>query len=101
MDIYDLSAKMIVGDELSVDERLRLQKYNTKYELVRFLYMEKMNASGSKVSQFHFTPGDKFMDIPTIDIVNDIIKLFEGFDNGSYSREHNPPETGLQKRTLL
>lgn len=100
MDIYELSAKVIIGDELSGDEKLRLQKYNAKYELVRFLYTEKTNASDSKVSQFHFTPGDKFMDIPTIDIVNELLKVFKGIDD-SYSREHKPPETGLQKRTLL
>jgi hypothetical protein len=100
MDIYELSAKVIIGDELSGDEKLRLQKYNAKYELVRFLYMEKTNVSGSKVSQFHFTPGDKFMDISTIDIVNELLKVFKGIGD-SYSREHKPPETGLQKRTLL
>jgi hypothetical protein len=101
MDIYELSAKMILGDELSVDEKVRVQKYNAKYELVRFLYMEKMNAGSSKVSQFYFTPGNKFIDIPTIDIVNELVKCFEGIDDGRYSREHNPTETGLQKRTLL
>jgi hypothetical protein len=97
MDIYELSAKMIIGDELTVDEKLQIQRYKTKYELVRLLYMEKKNAGSSKVSQFHFTPGNKFIDIPTIDIVNELVKCFENIENNI----HNPPETGMKKRTLM
>ena len=104
-DIYELAAKQLIGEELSVEEKTRLQKRNSKYELVRFLYLEKMKGLG--LTNFHFTPGDGFETTPTIDIVNtlvnsmeDIIKNATPLDFGDLRWVHNPPNTERTKTTL-
>lgn len=103
-DIYELAAKALIGEKLTVEEKTRLQKRNAKYELVRFLYMEKMADAGLK--DFQFTPGDGFETIPTIDIVNTLLNINEqlkdakAFSFGDGSWDHNIPKTGRKKRKL-
>lgn len=70
---------------------------NTKYELVRFLYMEKMKGTG--LTKFHFTPGYKFETTPIIDIVNELMNIkVLNFSNADWI--HNPPKTGRVKTKL-
>ena len=71
---------------------------NTKYELVRFLYMEKMKGTG--LTKFHFTPGEKFATTPTIDIVNELMNIKSLRFNDSDYCVHNPPKTGRVKTKL-
>jgi hypothetical protein len=103
-DIYELAAKALIGEELTVEEKTRLQKRNAKYALVRFLYMEKMADAGLK--DFQFTPGDEFETIPTIDIVNTLLNINEQlkdakpFSFGDGSWVNNPPKTGRKKTKL-
>lgn len=107
-DIYELAIKSLVGEELTNEEKLRLQRRNAKYELVRFLYIEKMKETGLK--DFHFTPGDSFEDTPTIDIVNSLIAISEELKNATpldFGDSHwvdnkygQPPNTGRVKTAL-
>lgn len=115
VDILTLSMKAIVGEELTEDEKRRLAKRNTKYELVRYLYMEKKNSeadpNGPQLTNFQFSPGDGFEDMPTIDVVNSLLSWDEAIKNGDIEvtslsledferRESNPPVTGKKKRKL-
>lgn len=103
-EIYELAIKSLLGEEITREEKLRLQRRNAKYELVRFLYMEKMKDAGLK--DFHFTPGESFEDTPTLDIVNSLIAVNEELKNatpldfGDFSLINNPPVTGRPKIKL-
>jgi hypothetical protein len=105
-DIYTLGIKALAGEQLTDEERTRLQKRNAKYEFVRFLYMEKM--ADAKLVDFHFTPGEGFETTPTIDIVNELLKFNLAIKNGNVKPLNfgdskwinNPPSTGRTKTTL-
>ena len=110
---YRLTMKAIGGKELTDDEAKYLRERNAKYELVRYVYMEKMKHEGSGLTDFHFTPGDSFVDTPIIDIVNDLMKFNEAIKNGNYEvadfedldwnddpSAHKPPHSGRRKTTL-
>ena len=105
---YELTMKMFSGEQLTDDESKYLRARNAKYEFVRYVYMEKMKHEGSELKQFHFTPGESFMDTPIIDIVNGLLKVNEAIKNGDYevlefgdsNRKHNPPHTGKEKIQL-
>jgi hypothetical protein len=119
LDIYILSAKAFVGEDLSDDEKKLLREYDAKYKIVRHIVMEKRKHEGSNLVDFQFTPGDKFMDLPILDLANSIIESFslpskpvdfgdETFvfdDEGNPIPQRgvygNPPHTGMTKRTLL
>ena len=104
----ELTVKSLLSEQLTDDEKKYLHNRNAKYELVRYVYMEKMKHEGSEIKQFHFSPSDNFMDTPIIDIVNDLMKFNEAIKNGDYevadfgdsNREHNPPHSGKEKTTL-
>jgi hypothetical protein len=76
--------KALGGEELTDDEKKYVRERNAKYELVRYVYMEKMKHDGLGLTNFQFTPGDSFMDTPIIDIVNDLLKINEVIKNGNY-----------------
>ena len=116
-DIYDLSAKAIIGEELTDEEKSILSEYNAKYKIVRHLVMEKQKHQGVKLVNFQFTPGDEFLKTPTIDIVNSIIESLSfitkqhDFGDGTFIldddgvpiprvKHHNPPVTGKSKTNL-
>lgn len=104
---YELTMKSLTGD-LTVDEAQYLKKRNAKYELVRYVYMEKMKHDGSGLTDFQFTPGDNFVDTPIIDIVNSLLKINENIkdgkvtplDFGDLDWRDNPPHSGKEKTTL-
>lgn len=75
-DIYELSAKAIVGEDLTDDEKKTLREYNVKYKLVRHLVIEHRRNQGFEIADFQFSPGDEFMKASTLDIANEIIKSF-------------------------
>ena len=108
-----IAMKAMSGRELADDEAKYLRERNAKYELIRYVYMEKMKHEGSGLTNFHFTPGDSFVDTPIIDIVNDLMKFNEAIKNGNYEvadledldwnddpSAHKPPHSGRQKTTL-
>ena len=105
---YELAMKAIGGKELTDDEAKYLRLRNAKYEIVRYVYMEKMEHEGSKLTDFHFTPGDSFVDTPIIDIVNSLLKINENvkdgkvapLDFGDLNWRDNPPHYGKEKTTL-
>jgi hypothetical protein len=100
---YELAMKAIGGKELTDDEAKYLRLRNAKYEIVRYVYMEKMEHGGSKLTDFHFTPGDSFVDTPIIDIVNGLLKINQDIKDGNYkwvNWEHNPPHSGKEKTEL-
>jgi hypothetical protein len=105
---YELTLKMFSGEQLTDDESKYLRARNAKYEFVRYVYMEKMKHEGSELKQFHFTPGESFMDTPIIDIVNDLLKINEAIKNGDSKVynfgdlrwKDNPPHSGKEKTTL-
>lgn len=105
-DIHILGMKALLGLELTDEERLLVQRRNAKYELVRYLYIEKMKSEKLGLKDFHFTPNDEtFMDTPTIDIVNSLVKVYEDMKDEVpirfNDRKDNPPHTGKVKRTLV
>lgn len=106
---YELTMKAFSGEQLTDDESKYLRARNAKYELVRYVYIEKMKHEGSELKQFHFTPGESFMDTPIIDIVNDLMKFNEAIKNGKVKPlnfgdlslvKHNPPHSGKEKTEL-
>ena len=107
MDTLKTVCKLILGESVSDAELRNFKDYKVKYELVRYLYIEKREGTG--LVNFHFTPGTDFLNTPVIDIVNRLLKLDEKVANGEirplsfedYSiRESNPPTTNVKKRTL-
>jgi len=99
---FDITMKKVTGQDLSQEENDFLKTYNAKFALVKYLYTEKMRAKGLDLKQFSFTPGDKFNDTPTIDIVNSLLSInlldCEPYDFGDSS--HEPPVTAKEKREL-
>jgi hypothetical protein len=118
LDIYNLSAKALVGEELTDEEKSTLSEYNARYKLVRWLVMEKRKYQGFDLVDFQFTPGDGFLKAPVIDIVNGVIESFSSpseplvFGDGTFVFDHdgnpipqrgvygNPPVTGQAKTKL-
>jgi hypothetical protein len=86
---FEITTDLLMGKEVSDEDKLWLQKRNAKYEIVRILYMEKMNymysADGMQLTNFQFTPGDKFAETPTIDILNDLLKFNETIKRGEFT----------------
>ena len=82
---FEITTDLLMGKEVSDEDKLWLQKRNVKYEIVRVLYMEKMNADGMQLTNFQFTPGDKFAETPTIDILNDLLKFNEAIKRGDFT----------------
>ena len=115
-DVYDLSAKVLMGEELSDEEKKMLRDYDTKYKLVRYIVMEKRRYDGVDMVDFQFTPGDGFLDMSALDVANSIIKSFSAlsepldFGDGSMVRDSegkpikgvygNPPHTGRAKKSI-
>jgi hypothetical protein len=103
---YELAMKAIGGKELTDDDAKYLRLRNAKYEIVRYVYMEKMEHEGSKLVNFQFSPGESFMDTPIIDIVNDLLKFNQAIKDGKVTpldfgdALHNPPHSGKEKTTL-
>jgi hypothetical protein len=105
---YELAMKARGGEELTEDENKYLRERNAKYALVRYVYMEKMKHEGSYLTDFHFTPGDSFVDTPIIDIVNGLLKINENIKDGKVTPlsfgdlnwRDNPPHSGKEKTTL-
>ncbi len=75
---FELTSKALMGEQLTDEELKYLQKRDAKYKLVRYMYLEKVNAGSPspEVTNFHFTPGDGFDEMPTIDIVNELVKVW-------------------------
>jgi hypothetical protein len=109
LDIYKLSAKALLGEELTDEEKKKLRDYNAKYALVRYVYMEKMKHEGSDLVNFQFTPGEDFVNTPVVDIVNGLLKInqqikkgnYEVVDFGDSTLVDNPPNTGKPKTSLV
>ena len=88
---FELTMKSLTSEGLTDDEKKYMRERNAKYELVRYVYMEKMKHEGSGLTNFQFSPGDSFMDTPIIDIVNDLMKFNEAIKNGNYEVVHSFP----------
>jgi hypothetical protein len=71
--IDDISMKAFLGESLSLKEQEELTERNFRYELVRFLYVEKMKSLGIPINNFHFTPSDGWMEVPVYDIITNLI----------------------------
>lgn len=105
---HDLTMKVMLGEEITEDERKYLHERDAKYKIVRHIYMEKMNHDKLGLKDFQFTPGDAFDDTPIIDIVNDLLKINlaikEGrsrpLDFGDSRWKSIPPHSGREKTTL-
>ena len=103
---FELTIKAMSGEELTEDEKNYVRQRNAKYEIVRYVYMEKMKNEGSELVNFQFSPGESFMDTPIIDIVNDLLKFNQAIKDGKVTpldfgdALHNPPHSGKEKTTL-
>ena len=101
-----------VDEEVSDEDRKSLKEYDIKYALVRFLYIEKSKADGKNLVNFHFTPGDSFMDTPIFDVVDSLLEFSRKIESGEIEskplsfddlrlRKSNPPDTGKTKTKLV
>ena len=103
-DIYVLSAKAIICEDLTDDEKKTLHDYNTKYKLVRYLVMEHRKLQGFELTNFQFTPGDTFLKTSALDVANAIIESFSLLGTpivfGDSQWKDNPPHTGKVKQVL-
>ena len=110
---FELTMRAFSGEQLTDDEAKYLRERNAKYELVRYVYMEKMKHEGSDLAGFQFSPGESFMETPIFDIVNSLLKLnkdiksgkvvpldFSDLDWNDDPSAHKPPHSGRQKTTL-
>lgn len=52
----EISMKALRGEELLTMKKSYLQKRNAKYELVKYIYMEKMKHEKAGLVDFNFTP---------------------------------------------
>lgn len=104
MKAFEITTKMIVGEDVTDEEKSYARNYNAKYAIVRHLVMEKMQQEKAGLKDFHFTPGEDFMKTPTVDVVNSIIKSFsiktEPFSFGDSRWKSAPPHTGREKTTI-
>ena len=104
MKAFEITTKMMVGEDVSEEEKSYAKNYNAKYAIVRHLVMEKMKETKIGLKDFHFTPGEDFMSTPTVDVINSIIELFSAkstpLDFGDSSWINNPPNTGRTKTKL-
>lgn len=108
-DFTELTLRSVIGEQLTDDEKRYVHERNAKYELVRYLYTEKMKHDGLELQNFQFSPGDSFMETPIIDVVNGLLKVLENIKNGDYDVvdfgdsslvKSNPPHTGKEKIEL-
>jgi hypothetical protein len=101
-EILNISMKMIIGEEVTEAEAQQVKEYDLKYALVRYIYMEKKKHDTPEnvpvLTQFHFTPGEGFMETPIYDMVDELLKIDLSVRKGNY--KHNPPVTGREKREL-
>ena len=74
MKALEVTTKMIIGEDVTDEEKSYARNYNTKYAIVRHLVMEKMQQEKLGLNDFQFSPGEDFMKTPTVDVVNSIIK---------------------------
>jgi hypothetical protein len=104
MKAFEITTKMMVGEDVSEEEKSYAKNYNAKYSIVRHLVMEKMKETKIGLKDFHFTPGEDFMSTPTVDVINSIIETFSvkatPLDFGDSSWINNPPFTGRAKTKL-
>lgn len=105
----ELTLRSVIGEQLTDDEKRYVHERTAKYELVRYLYTEKMRHDGVDLKNFHFTPGDGFMDVPIYNIVNGLLEVNKAIKNGDYEVldfgdsslvKSNPPYTGKEKTDL-
>lgn len=105
-DHVETFAKLLAGKEVTDEDKTSLREHSARYELVRFLYMEKMKADGMPLSDFHFTPGPKWTEVPIIDIINDLLEFNKAISDGNVKPikfddaklvKHGPPHTGMEK----
>ena len=106
-DITLLGLRAILGEDLTAEETHALREYDLKYQIVRYVYMDKMKTDGCPMSDFHFSPGDKFMETSVYDMVKTIVDMNEELRNAkplsfgdSKNPVHNPPTTGKEKVDL-
>lgn len=84
MKELEISLKMLVGEDVSDEEKAYFKAYELKYAIVRQLVMEKLaEDKKKKLMNFHFTPGENFMTTPTIDVINTIIETFSSLENAT------------------
>lgn len=73
---FDISTKILLGEEVSDEEKLYLKNRNTKYELVRYLVIEHSKYNGGhELKDFHFSPGDGFDDKSVLEIASTIVNI--------------------------
>jgi len=87
--IDELTLKMMnaeagIGPELTDDEKKEIREREFKYQLIRVLYFEKMKSLGVDLKDFHFTPGEKWMETPVYDIVHSLVEIHEKTVSGEY-----------------
>jgi hypothetical protein len=80
----DLLMRAMLGEVLTPEEQAELKARNFRYELVRTLYMEKMKHLGVNIKNFHFTPGDDWMNVPVYDMLSMFIEIHEKRESGEY-----------------
>lgn len=73
--IFDIANRILLGKEVTEEEKKLLRARNAKYELVRYVYMEKMRADGHDLLNFQFTPGSDWMEVPVFDMVANLLEL--------------------------
>lgn len=72
---YLLAVDLLLGKQLSEEDKSWLQARTNKYNVVRRLYITAMAANGVQLSDFHFTPGDNFMDTPIPYIIDELLAV--------------------------
>lgn len=109
MKAFEITTKILVGEDVTEEEKSYARNYNAKYSIVRHLVMEKLATDKTKdLKNFHFTPGQDFMTTPTVDVINSLLGVFTDIENArpeplnfnDASVQSNPPTTGMPKRNL-
>ena len=87
MKLDDPAMKVLMGKEITPAEQKQLTEANTKYALVKFLYIEKLKNLGVNLRNFSFSPGDDWLEVPTIDLVNSLVDLHIKIASGEIKSE--------------
>lgn len=73
---FDLTTKVILGEEISDEDKMYLAERNRKYGLVRYLVMEHSRYNGGlELKDFHFSPGESFDEMSALDVANAIVNI--------------------------
>lgn len=72
----EIHAKLMLGKEITDEEKAQVLDSQLRMELIKFLVIEKLNHDfpDQKTTHFNFTPGPEWKNFPIVDMVNTLVE---------------------------